>query len=106
MLQPSIVKAKELAASRGTGLWRMQLQLLKYLGDRVKANGVERLDGGGSLCQLFLRRDDEVRIPKAHVHARDTADAVGSHPRPSVDVETCKMPLPGVPTVSVLSYHR
>ena len=84
----------------------MQLQLLKRLDDRVEADRVERLEGDGSLHQLSLCCDNEVQVPKAHVHARDLADAVNSHPRPGVDVETRKRPLPGVPTVSVLSYHR
>ena len=84
----------------------MQLQLLKRLGDRVEASGVERLDGDGSLDQPSFRRDDEVQVPKAHVRARDPADVVSSHPRPGVDVETRKRPLPGVPTVGVLSYHQ
>ena len=51
------------------GLWCMQLQLPKRLGDRVKASGVERLDGGGNLRQLSLHRNDEVQVPKAHVRA-------------------------------------
>ena len=63
------------------------------------------LGGGGSLCQLSLRCDDEVQVPEVHVRARDLANAVTSHPRPGVDVETRKRPLPGAPTVSVLSYH-
>jgi len=42
------------------GLWGMQLQLLKRLGDRIEAGEVERLDGGGSLHQPFLCRDDEI----------------------------------------------
>ena len=53
----------------------MQLQLLKRLGDRVEAGGVERLDGGGNLRQLSLRRNDEVQVPEAHVHARDLVEA-------------------------------
>ena len=84
----------------------MQLQLLKHLGDRVEVRQVERLDGGGSLRQLFLHCDDEVQVPEANMRARDLADAVTSHPRPGVDVETRKRPLPGVPTVGVLSYHQ
>ena len=59
------------------------------------------MDGDGSLPQLSTRRDDEVQVPKVHVHARDPADAVTSHPRPDVDVETRKKPLPGPPTVVV-----
>ena len=47
----------------------MQLWLLKCLGDRVEADEVERLDSGGSLHQPFLRRDDEVQVPEAHVRA-------------------------------------
>ena len=35
------------------------------------------------------------------MHARDLADTMTSHPRPDMDVETCKKPLPGVPTVGV-----
>ena len=62
---------------------------------------MDRLDGGGNLRQLSLRRNDEVQVPKAHVHARDPADAVTSHPRPDVDVEMCKKPLPGAPTIGV-----
>ena len=79
----------------------MQLQLLKHLGDRVEASGVERLDGGGNLRQLSLHRNDKILVPKAHVHARDPADAVTSHPKPNVDIETRKKPLPGAPTVGV-----
>ena len=79
----------------------MQLQLLKRLGDRVEAGGVERLDGGGNLQQLSLHRNDEVQVPEVHVHARDLADVVTSHPRPDVDVETRKNPLPGATTVGV-----
>ena len=79
----------------------MQLQLLKRLGDRIEASGVERLDGGGNLRQLSLRRNDEVQVLEAHVRAQDPADAVTSHPRLDVDVETRKKPLPDVPTVSV-----
>ena len=62
---------------------------------------MERLDGSRNLRQLSLRCNDEVQVPEAHVHARDPADAVTSHPRPDVDVETHKKPLPGTPTVSV-----
>ena len=62
---------------------------------------MERLDGSGNLRQLSLHRNDEVQVPKAHVCARDPADAMTSHPRPDVDVETRKKPLPGAPTVSV-----
>ena len=40
-----------------------------------------------------------------HVHAWDPADAMTSHLRPDVDVETRKKPLSGAPTVSVLSYQ-
>ena len=36
-----------------------------------------------------------------HVRAWDPADAMTSHLRPDVDVETCKSPLPGAPTVGV-----
>ena len=84
----------------------MQLQLLKHLGDRIEASGVERLDDDGSPHQLFLYRDDEVQVPEGHVRAQDPADVVTSHPRPGVNVETRKRPLPGAPTVSVSSYHR
>ena len=70
----------------------MQLQLLKRLGDRIDAGEVERLDGGGNLRQLSS---------EAHVRAQDPADAVTSHLRPDVDVETRKKPLPGMPTVGV-----
>ena len=84
----------------------MQLQLLKRLSDHVEAGEVERLDGAGSLDQPFLRRDDEVQVSEAHVHARDPADAVTNHLRPDVDVETRKRPLPGASTVGVSSYHR
>ena len=65
------------------------------------AGGVERLDGGGNLRQLSLRRNDEVQVPEAHVRARNLADAMTSHPRPDVDVETRKKPLLGTPTVGV-----
>ena len=84
----------------------MQLQPLKRLGDRVEANGVERLDGGGSLRQLSLRHDDEVQAPEAHVRARNPADIATSHPKPGVDVETRKRPLPGAPTVGVSCYRQ
>ena len=66
---------------------------------------MERLDGGGSLYQLSLCRDDEIQVPKVDVHARDPADAVTSHLRPDVDLETRKKPLPSAPTVGV-SNHR
>ena len=36
-----------------------------------------------------------------HVRAQDPADAMTSHPRPDVDVKTCKKPLLGMPTVGV-----
>ena len=84
----------------------MQLQLLKRLGDRIEAGEVERLGDGGSLDQPSFCRDDEVQVPKAHVHARDPTDAVTSHPRPDVLVDTRKRPLPSAPTVGVLSYHQ
>ena len=84
----------------------MQLQLLKHLSDCVKAGRVERLDDDGSLRLLSLHCDDEVQVPKAHVRARDLADVVTSHPRPGVDVETRKRPLPDSPTVGVSSCHR
>jgi len=50
-----------------------------------------------SRCQLSLRRDDEVQAPKVHVHTQDLADAVTSHPRLDVDIETRKNPLPSMP---------
>ena len=83
------------------GLQCVQLQLLKCLDDHIEASGVERLDGGGGLRQLFLHHDDEIYVPKAHVCTWDPADAMTSHPRPDVDVETRKKPLPGMPTVGV-----
>ena len=66
---------------------------------------MERLDDGGGLCQLSLHRDDEIQVPEAHMHARYPADTVTSHPRPDVDVETHKKPLPGAPTVGVSDYR-
>ena len=83
----------------------MQLQLLKRLGDRVEASGVERLDGDGSLDQPSFRRDNEVQVPKAHMRTRDPVDIVTGHPRPGVDVETRKRPIPSMPTIGVSSYH-
>ena len=62
---------------------------------------MERLDDGGNLRQLSLYRNDEVQVPKVHVRARDPADTVTSHPRPDVDVETRKKPIPTASTVSV-----
>ena len=53
-----------------------------------------------------LRRDDEVQVPEAYVCARDLADAMNSHLRPSVDIEMRKRPLPSAPTVGVSSYRR
>ena len=76
-------------------------QLLKCLDDRVEASGVERSDGGGSLRQLSLHHNDEVWVLGVHVRAQDLADAKTSHPRPYVDIETCKKPLSGMPTVGV-----
>ena len=76
------------------------------LGDRIKASGEERLDGGGSLHQPSLHRNNEVQVPEAHICAQDPTDAVTSHPRSGVDVETHKRPLPGAPTVSVSSHHQ
>ena len=70
----------------------MHAAAAQALGDRVEAGGVERLDGGGNLRQLSLHRNDEVQVPEAHVHARDPADAMTSHLRPDVDVETRKNP--------------
>ena len=40
------------------------------------------------------------RFPK-RTSVGGPADAVTIHPRPKVDVETCKRPLPGTPTVDV-----
>ena len=88
------------------GLRCVQLQLLKRLDDCVEAGGVERSDGGGSHCQLSLRRDDEVQVPEAHVCARDPAEVVASHPRSGVDVETRKRSLAGAPTIGISSCHR
>ena len=88
------------------GLRCVQLQLLKRLGDRVKAGVVERLDGGGSLRQLSLRCDNEVQVIEAHVCIWDPADVVTSHPRPGADVEIHQRPLHGAPTVGVSSYHQ
>ena len=62
---------------------------------------MERLDGGRNLRQLSLHHNDEVQVPKVHVHAQDPADAVTSHPRPNVDIDTRRKPLPGAPTVGV-----
>ena len=53
---------------------------------------MERLDSGRSLRRLSLCRDDEVPAPDAHVRAQNLADAVTSHLRLDVDVETCKSP--------------
>ena len=68
----------------------MQLQLLKRLGDRVKAGGVEGLNDDGRPHQISLHHDDEVYVPEAHVCARDPADAVTGHLRPGVDVKMRK----------------
>ena len=62
---------------------------------------MERLDGGGNLCQLSLRHNDEVQVPEAHARTRDPAGAMTSHPRPDVDVEKHKKALPDVSTVGV-----
>ena len=62
---------------------------------------MERLDGNGSLHQLSPCRDDEVLVPEAYMSTHDLADAMTSHLRPDVDVETRKKPLPGSPTVGV-----
>ena len=62
---------------------------------------MERLDGDGNMRQLSLHHNDEVHVPKAHVRARDPAEAMTSHLRPDVDVETRKKPLLGVPIVGV-----
>ena len=48
MLHSPILETEELVTSRGMGLLCVQLQLLKGLGDRIEAGGVERLDGDGS----------------------------------------------------------
>jgi hypothetical protein len=37
---------------------------------------------------------------------RDPADAMIGHPKPGDDVETCKVPLPGMPTVGVRDLHQ
>ena len=79
----------------------MQLQLLKRLDNRVEAGGVERLDGSRNLRQLCLHRNGEVQVPEAHERAWNLADAVTSHPRPDVDIEMPKKPLPSAPTVGV-----
>ena len=84
----------------------MQLQLLKRLDDHVEAGGVERLDNGRILRQLSLRHDNEVQVPKAHVHAQDPTEVVTGHPRPSVDVKKHKKALPGMLIVGVSSCHR
>ena len=57
-LEPPIVEVKESVASGGAGPTCVQLQLLKRLSDHVEAGEVERLDGGGSLHQPSLHRDD------------------------------------------------
>ena len=62
---------------------------------------VERLDGGENLRQLSLHRNDEVQVLEAHVRPWDLADAMTRNQRPDVDVETCKKPLSGAPTVGV-----
>jgi len=87
------------------GLRCVQLQLFKRLSDRVEASGMERLDDDRSPHQLSFCRDDKVQVPKVHVRARDPANAVTSHPRPDVDVQTCEMLLPDAPTIDVLSYQ-
>ena len=84
----------------------MQLQLLKCLGDRIEAGVVERSVGDGSHRQLSLHRDDEVQVPKAHVHTWDLAEVVTSHPRPDVDIKTRKKPLPSTSTVGVSDHQR
>ena len=66
-----------------------------------EASEVERMDGGGNLRQLSLCHNDEVHVPEAYVRARDPADAMTSHPRPDVDVETRKKLLADAPTVGV-----
>ena len=77
------------------------MQLLKCLDDYNEANAVERLDGGRNLRQLSLCHNNEVQVLEAHIRAWDPANAMTSHPRPDVDIETHKTPLPGVPTVGV-----
>ena len=101
-----MVEVEELVASGGTGLWCAQLQLLKRLGDFVEADGVKRLDGGGSHHQLSLHRDGEVQVPEMHMRTRDLAEVMTSHLRPGVDVETRKRPLPSALTVGVSSCHQ
>ena len=88
------------------GLRCVQLQLLKCLGDRIEAGGVERLDGDGNLRQLPIHHNDEVLVAEAHVRIQDLADAVTSHPWPDVDVKMRKNPLPSVPTIGISSCHQ
>ena len=59
-----VIEAEELVAPGGMGLRCVQLQLLKRLGDRVKAGGVERLDGDRSLHQLSPIVTMKSRFPK------------------------------------------
>ena len=72
----------------------------------VEADGGKRLNGSVSQCQLFSHRDDEVQVSEAHVCTRDPADTVASHLWPNVSVGMRKGPLPGAPTVGVLSKHQ
>ena len=53
-----------MVAPGGVGLRCVQLQLLKHLGDRVEADGVERLDDDGSLHQLSPVVMMKSRFPK------------------------------------------
>ena len=92
---PPVVEVEELAALGGESLRRTQPQLLECLGDCIKASGVEGLNDDGCPRQLSLRRDDEVQVPETPVRVRDPGDAVTSHPRNGVDVETRKGPYLG-----------
>ena len=67
---------------------------------------MERLNDNRCPRQLSLRRDDEVQVLKMHARAQDPGDVVSSHPRPGIDVETRKRPLPSTPTVDVSSKHQ
>jgi hypothetical protein len=44
------------------------------------------------LAPAPLCGDDKVQGPKAHVHARDPADAVASHPKPDESDKCAKAP--------------
>ena len=63
-LQPSVVEAEELVASGGASLWCVQLQLLKRLGDRVEAGGVERLTAVGACANPPSIVTMKSRFPK------------------------------------------